>query len=140
MLNISGLKEVYYDNDFIAFSFEPAKDGYLTIFAFNETSSLVLYPFENEEYDYLSDTKERLFLKNETVFFPIHEAYEPGYYIELNEALTEEMSVLLFVYTKQPVPWIDKQISLESVRSWIYKIPINEREVVYRNVLLKHVD
>ena len=95
------------------------------------------YPFENEEYDYLSDTKERLFLKNETVFFPIHEAYEPGYYIELNEALTEEMSVLLFVYTKKPVPWIDQHISLESVRSWIYKIPMNEREVVYRNVTAK---
>ena len=72
--------------------------------------------------------------------FPVSEAYAPGYTIEMDDFLTEEMSILLFVYTKKHVPWIDDRISLKSVRSWIYEIPINEREIVYRNVLLKQMD
>ncbi len=138
--DISGLKEVYYENEHIAFSFEPSRNGYLTIFVFNENESFLLYPFENEAYDYLSDEKERLFVKEAMVSFPINQAYDPGYSIEMNNPLTDEASLLLFVYTKNHIPWIDQQISLESVRSWIYEIPMNEREVVYRNVLLKQLD
>ncbi len=138
--DINGLKEVYYENEHIAFSFNPSRNGYLTIFAFNENESFVLYPFENKDYDYLSDEKERLFVKEVMVPFPVNEAYDPGYSIEMNDPLRDEVSLLLFVYTKKHIPWIDQKISLESVRSWIYKIPMNEREVVYRNVLLKQLD
>ena len=138
--NLSHLREVYHENEYMAFSFTPSMDGFLTIFAFNEQESLLLYPFDNQEYDYLSDTKERLFVKGETVTFPVNEAYAPGYSIELEKASTEEMSILLFVYTKNHVPWIDDDISLKSVRSWIYEIPMNEREVVYKNVLIKQLD
>ena len=138
--NLSQLREVYYENEHMSFSFTPSMDGFLTIFAFNEQESLLLYPFDNQEYDYLSDTKERLFIKGETVTFPVNEAYAPGYSIELEEDLIEEMSILLFVYTKKHVPWIDDDISLKSVRSWIYEIPIHEREVVYKNVLIKQLD
>ncbi|MDN3642243.1 hypothetical protein QWY87_06000 [Lutimonas halocynthiae] len=138
--DLNGLKEVYYENEHIAFSFVPSQNGYLTIFAFNESESFVLYPFDNKEYEYLSDEKERVFIKEVMVSFPINEAYDPGYAIEMNKPLTDEASLLLFIYTKNHIPWIDQQISLESVRSWIYEIPINEREVVYRNVLLKQLD
>ena len=138
--DISGLKEVYYENEHISFSFNPSRNGYLTIFAFNENESFVLYPFENKEYKYLSDEKERLFVKEAMVSFPINQAYDPGYSIEMNDPLTDEASLLLFVYTKKHIPWIDQQISLESVRSWIYEIPMDERDVVYRNVLLKQLD
>ena len=138
--DINGLKEVYYENEHIAFSFIPSRNGYLTIFAFNESESFVLYPFKNEEYEYLSDKKERVFIKEVMVSFPINEAYDPGYSIEMNDPFTDEVGLLLFIYTKDHIPWIDEQISLESVRSWIYEIPISEREVVYRNVLLKQLD
>ena len=138
--DLGQLKDVYYENEHIAFSFTPSRDGYLTIFAFNESGSYLLYPFDNKEHDYLSDTKEQLFVKEEMAWFPINEAYAPGYAVELDGSLTEEMSILLFVYTKKYVPWIDDHISLKSVRSWIYEIPIDQREVVYRNVLLKQLD
>lgn len=138
--DIGGLKEVYYKNEYIRFSFKPSMSGYLTIFAFNEEESYVLYPFVNEQYEYLSDTKEQLFVKEEMVSFPVNEAYAPGYSIEFNDPMADETSILLFVYTKNHVPWIDDQINIESVRSWIYEIPIDERDVVYRNVLLKQFD
>ena len=136
--DIEGLKEVYLDREHIRFDFMPSADGYLTIFAFNEDESYVLYPFENQEYDYLSDESERLFEKEEPVSFPIHPAYRNGYSIEMNDPVEDEASILLFVFTKKHIPWIDEQVSLESVRSWIYKIPMDQREILYRNVLLKH--
>lgn len=134
------LKDVYYENEPIVFSFTPSMDGYLTIFSFNEEESYVLYPFDHMEYDYLSDIKKQLFVKEEKVLFPINEAYAPGYSIELDNDLSEETSILLFVYTKKYVPWIDEDISLHSVRSWIYEIPIDQREVTYRSLILKRLD
>ena len=136
--DIEGLKEVYLDQEHIRFDFLPSADGYLTIFAFNEDESYMLYPFENKEYDYLSDESEHLFVKEEPVSFPIHPAYRNGYSIEMNDPVKDEASILLFVFTKKHIPWIDGQVSLESVRSWIYKIPMDQREILYRNVLLKH--
>ena len=134
---IDGLKEVYLDNESIRFDFVPSANGYLTIFAFNEDESFVLYPFENKDHDYLSDENGHLFVKEEHVSFPIHPAYSQGYSIEMNDPTKDEASILLFVFTKKDIPWIDEQVSLESVRSWIYKIPLDEREILYRNVLLK---
>jgi hypothetical protein len=136
--DIEGLREVYLDKEHIRFAFRPSENGYLTIFAFNEEESFVLYPFENKEYDYLSDESGRLFLKEEPVSFPIHPAYPQGYSIEMNDSVEDEASILLFVFTKKHIPWIDEQVSLESVRSWIYNIPMDQREILYRNVLLKH--
>ena len=136
--DIEGLKEVYLDQERMRFDFMPSADGYLTIFAFNEEESYVLYPFENQEYDYLSDESERLFVKEEPVSFPIHPAYSNGYSIEMNDPVEDEASILLFVFTKKHIPWIEDEVSLESVRSWIYKIPMDQREILYRNVLLKY--
>ena len=133
---VDGLREVYEDREFIRFTFTPSKAGYLKIFAFNEDESFVLYPYEHEEYDYLSDAKARLFVGQEPVDFPIHEAYELGYSVEMKGHAKQEASLLLFVYTKDHIPWIDPEVSLESVRSWLYKIPLDEREILYRNVIL----
>ena len=138
--DLKELKDIYYDNEFIRFSFTPSHDGYLTIFTFNEDESFVLYPFKNEEYGYLSDKDEQLFVKGEGVSFPLNPAYDPGYSIELTNPMADENSLLLFVFTKQHIPWLQDQISLEAVRSWIYQIPIDQREVVYRNVLFKQFD
>lgn len=138
--DISKLKDVYYENEFIRFFFTPSQNGYLTIFVFNENESLMLYPYDNQTYEYLSDEKEKLFVKEKQVSFPINNVYDPGYSIELMDPHLDEASLLLFVYTKKYIPWIKEQISLEAVRSWIYDIPIDQRDILYRNVLLKQLD
>ncbi len=136
--DIEGLKEVYLEKELIRFTFRPSADGYLTIFAFNEEESFVLYPYVHEGYDYLSDERGRLFEKEEPVTFPVHAAYPQGYSIEMNDPSEDEASVLLFVFTKKHIPWIEEEVTLESVRSWIYKVPMDQREILYRNILLKH--
>ena len=138
--DIDGLKEVYFNDENVRFELRPASNGYLTVFAFNEDDSYVLYPYESSEYDYLSDTKGRLFVREEPVLFPVHEAYNQGYSIELSDPSKDEASILLFVFTKEYIPWMERQVSLETVRSWIYQIPMDQRETLYRNVLIKKTD
>lgn len=135
--NVEGLKDVYYENQSISFSFTPSQDGYLKIFVLNENEALVLYPYENKIQEYLSDLKNKQFKRSEKVIFPIHDAYKPGYSIELEGDEGDENSVLIFVFTKDNIAWIENKISIKTILNWIYNIPINQREVKFENVLLK---
>lgn len=134
---IEGLKEVYYDNEAISFSFVPSQDGYLKIFVLNTIESQLLYPFENTAQIYLSDQKDQLFKRNKKVAFPILEVYQPGYSIELENTGEDENSTLIFVFTKNNISWIDSKINKNTILNWIYNIPIDQREIEFRNILLK---
>lgn len=138
--DLTGLKDVYYVDEPITFSFEPSRQGHLTIFAFNEQEAFVLYPYKHEKYAYLSDEPNFLFEAGKRVEFPMHEAYLPGYSIELKEGLSEESCLLVFVYTKERFPWLDQQLTLSSMRAWLYEIPMHKRDVVYRNLVLKQLN
>ena len=138
--NIEGLKEVYYEDEFISFSFVPSQDGYLKIFVVNEKEVMILYPFEDQVKDYLSDVKNQLFKKGENIIFPIHEAYKPGYSIELDSKTNEEKSILIFVFTKNNIPFIKSKVSLRAILNWIYNIPIDQRDLFYQNIILKRLN
>jgi len=135
---IGGLKEIYYENEPITFSFTPSKDGYLKIFVFNETETLKLYPFEDKTQYYLSDKKNKLFIKNKKVTFPINDAYKPGYAIELENKNKDESSIIIFVFTKNNTPFMENNLTRNTLLKWLYKIPIDQRDVLFRNILLKH--
>lgn len=137
---VEGLKDLYYENEYIDFSFVPSQNGYLTIFVFNENETFLLYPFENLDHDYLSDKKERLFNKDIKVLFPINEAYKPGYSIEMNSDEKEEISGIIYVFTKKYIPWINSNISRKSVLHWVYNIPLNQRELFIKNIVLKPIE
>jgi len=138
--NIDGLKDVYYENEYISFSFIPSQDGYLTIFVLNETETILLYPFEDMNQKHLSDVKNKLFKKNEKIFFPIHKAFKPGYTIELETEDKDEMSIFIFVFTKDNIPWIENKTDRKTILNWIYKIPLDQREIHYRSILLKNMN
>ena len=138
--NIDGLKDVYYENEYISFSFIPSQDGYLKIFVLNETETLILYPFEDMNQKYLSDVKNKFFKKNEKVNFPIHKAFKPGYTIELEIEDKDEMSIFIFAFTKDNIPWIENKTDRKTILNWLYKIPLDQREVYYRSVLLKDIN
>ncbi len=139
-LKIYGLKDVYYENEYISFSFIPSQNGYLSIFILNETETILLYPFEDMNQKYLSDVKNKFFKKNEKVNFPIHKAFKPGYVIELETEDKDEISTFIFVFTKNNIPWIDNKINRKTILNWIYKIPLDQREIHYRSILLKNIN
>ncbi len=135
---VYGLKDIYYENEYLSFSFIPSQDGYLSIFVLNETEAILLYPFEDKTQQYLSDVKNKLFIKNEKISFPIHEAFKPGYTIELENENIDEVSNLIFVFTKSNIPWLEEKINWNNILNWIYKIPLDQREIHYRSILLKN--
>jgi len=134
---IVGLKDIYYENEYISFSFIPSQEGYLSIFVFNEGEIILLYPFEDIDQKYLNDVKDKLFKKNEKINFPMHRAFKPGYSIELNDEHKDEISNFIFIFTKSNIPWIENKINRKSMLNWVYNIPIDQREIYYRSVLLK---
>lgn len=137
---IDKLNDVYNEDDNITFSFVPSQDGYLTIFVLNERETILLYPYENVKKKHLSDPKDRLFKKNEKLYFPVHKAYSQGYTIELESDVEDEVSNFIFVFKKKNIPWIGHKLNRESILKWIYMIPLDQREIYYKSVLLKNTN
>ncbi len=134
---IKGLKDTYYENELISFSFIPSQDGYLKIFSVNGKEAILLYPYKNPISDYLSDRPDVLFRKGVSVEFPIHPAYKPGYSIELSDENKSEIDNLIFVYTKIDVPWIRNKVNLNNILKWIFKIPIDLRVMQIKSIIQK---
>ena len=99
----------------------------------------MLYPYKSPIADYLSDEKDRLFRKGETVNFPIHPAYKAGYSVELNEDKETEINNLFFVYIKKDIPWIESKVSLRKILLWIYNIPIDQRSIKFQSVTIRNI-
>ena len=102
--------------------------------------SILLYPFEDRNQKYLSDIKNKIFKKNEKVNFPIHKVFKPGYAIELETEVKDEISIFIFVFKKNNIPWIENKINRKTILNWIYKIPLDQREIHYRSILLKNMN
>jgi len=133
---VEGIKETYYENEHINFSFTPSQNGYLKIFSKNENNVILLYPY-SPDAEYLSDDKERMFIRGETVRFPIHPAYQPGYSIEINSGKETEINNLIFIYTKNDIPLLDKKLKMRDVYYWIANIPPDLRSSAYYPIIVK---
>jgi hypothetical protein len=134
---IDDLKDTYYENESISFLFTPSQDGYLKIFAINDSSTILLYPYKNPIAEYLSDKSDSLFKKGVSIKFPIHSAYKPGYSIEINASKETEINTLIFVYLKNDIPWIEREVNFYNILYWMYNITINQRYIQYKSITIK---
>jgi hypothetical protein len=120
--NIGGVKGVYGNGDNLAFNLKATKDCWLTIFNITDKEALLLYP---NDYEKQSELK-----KLENYSFPTAKIdYTLG-----NETKKDETNRLIFVFTKEFIPYIktNKQVtSHEDIFSWIYSIPPDKRKVEY---------
>jgi hypothetical protein len=124
-IKIENLENSYKDGGSLTFSFTPHKAGYLKIFVFeDDKSGSVLYPNEYE--------KNILFEGGKKVKFPI--SREMDYSLaKIDNTKEVENNLLIFVYTKNDVPFYEKDINYHSVLNWIAKISPDER-VEVRNL------
>lgn len=133
---VDGIRETYYENDPLDFSFLPTRNGYLKIFNIAETSATILYPYTDPDNSYLTDDPERIFKKNEPVNFPVNKNID-AYYFEINDKKTsKEYNLLIYVYTKEDYPFI-QEVNLPSIMNWIFEIPLNQRAVQQWGIVLK---
>ena len=133
---IERLKEIYNEEEKIFFSFTPSQDGFLTIFTITENEIQLLYPYKSQIAPYLDDKNDSLLLKNKTVNFPIHPAYKSGYTAKIKSDSKTENSTLIFVFVKQNIQLPFTNLDSKSVFRWIYGIPINQKVVQFRNLVV----
>jgi len=133
---VGNLKDIYFANESISFTFTPSRSGYLKIFALNESESLLVYPYKHPFANYLSDDANRFFNAGETVSFPLHDAYKPGYSIELKQGKLSESSILLFVFTKDNFTWVE-EVTPQKIYNRIANIPPGKRAVKHFPIILK---
>jgi len=136
VIKVEGIKEDYVEDDPLDFSFTPSKDGYLKIFDVTDESAFILYPYHDKAYSYMNDDPERVFRKNEKVHFPVNSNME-GYYFGIdNEEKEKEYNLLIFVFTKDNVPFMD-EVKVNNIMKWIYQMPLDERIVAQYGVVVK---
>lgn len=133
---VEGIRETYYENDPLDFTFLPSRNGYLKIFNIAETAASILYPYSDPENPYLNDDPERIFLKKELINFPLNDKID-AYYFEIDDNnLSKEYNLLIFVFTKEDYPFL-QEVSLPNIMNWIFEIPLDQRKVQQWGIVLK---
>lgn len=142
-IKVDGIDEQYKNEQVLVFDFIPNEDGYLKIFNMNDSENILIYPYSDITNKSLNDVPERLFKKNEKVSFPINTNFgnpvtkETGYILSTEKR--NEFNHLVFVYTKQNIPFYEK-INYRNIISWIYSISPDQRVVKYFGFVITNKD
>ncbi len=137
LFTVSDIDEVYNHEDLLQFKITTTKDSYLKIFNITEEETTLLYPYKDPDNPQYNDDINRLFKANETTQLPVHPAYSEGYFLEVETpGKSREFTILMFVLTKQNIPFIEKP-SFGNVMKWIYSIPPDERVTGQEGFVIK---
>ena len=125
---VEGVREFYYNNDGVSFTFTPSMEGYLRIFNITDDTAFILYPYTAFDDPLYNDITGQKFRKNTKVEFPVNEHLDK-YYFEIDDPTrNKEYNLLIFVYTKRDIPFMEAA-TVENIMRWIYEIPLDERAV-----------
>jgi hypothetical protein len=133
---VNGIRDIYYENDPLDFSFEPSRDGYLKIFNVAADDAFMLFPYHDDGNSYLNDEDNRLFKKKIKVNFPVNKMID-GYYFQLEQKnQTSEFNLLIFVFTKEDYPFLG-EVDVPNIMKWIFDIPLDRRDVQQWGIIVK---
>jgi hypothetical protein len=137
LFTVEGIDEVYQNESLLQFNFTPTQEGYLKIFNISDKETSVLYPYTDDDHPQYNDEQDKLFTKRETVQFPIHPAYRDGYSLEIDTpGKTQEFNILLFVYTKENLPFIEEP-TFNNIMKWIYATSPDQRVSAQEGFVIK---
>lgn len=128
-MKVDGLKNVYGNGE--AMSFKVCiygHDAYLTIFWFDDNGGSLIYP---SEFD-----SRMQFRKNAEYTFPLNQGIE--YVMEkLDKSHKMETINFIAVATKRDIPFLEKDITFDSVLKWLYSIPADERAACREAIIIQ---
>ncbi len=134
---VEGIDEVYKNEDLLQFYVTPTQDAYLKIFNITEDETGLLYPYRSRENPQYNDNPNRLFKAGEVAQLPLHPVFSDGYFLEVDiPGKTQEFNILLFVFTKQNIPFIEEP-TFNNVMKWIYSISPDERVMKQEGFVIK---
>ena len=129
-IKVDGIEEFYKNNDNLKFTVTPSCDGYLKIFNITDEASSILFPYKDEEHPYLNDKPDFQLTALRKTVFPVHQAYSDGYTLEINNpGKDKEFNLLIFVFTKENIPFMENPDNVKDIMGWIYGIPPEKRVV-----------
>lgn len=118
IMDVSGLKSVYYEGESLLFEITPYKNCYMKMFLFeDEEKGYMLYP---NMYD---ESKELIAERT----YDISESPYYEFVLEKSSNLAKEVNRLVFVFTKTERTFNSRETSREEIEKWIAKIPNNEK-------------
>jgi hypothetical protein len=136
VFKVEGIRDFYYENDPLNFSFKPSANGYLKIFNVTDKTAFVLYPYMDANNSMLNDDKSKRFMADIKVDFPLNKNMD-GYYFGIDSpGNNKEYNLLIFVYTKSNIPFMETA-NVNSIMKWIYEIPLNERAVEQYGIVVR---
>jgi len=129
-IKVDGMEEHYTNNELLKFCVTPSCDGYLKIFNVTDEASSILYPYYDEAYPYLNDKPDYQLKALKKATFPLHKALEDGYTLEIyNPEKDKEFNLLIFVFTRENIPFMENAQNVKEIMGWIYAIPPEKRIV-----------
>ena len=121
-VQLTGIKNVYNNNDSLTFNIKTSTDCYLKIFSIIEDQAILLYPSKKEF--------EQKFISEIVYHFPL---IKIAYRLEVDHDKTEK-GRFVFVFTKSPIKFIqmneDQVTATEKINSWINSIPLDQKKIV----------
>lgn len=119
ILDIDGVDGIYSEGSALGFKATIyGHDAYLHIFWFDRNGGSVIFPSSYE--------KKRIFIKENGYVFPLDDRIQ--YLMERIDRTREFETInLIAVATKRDIPFLEDEITFESVLEWIFNIPADER-------------
>jgi hypothetical protein len=129
-IKVDGIEEYYRNGGNLVFCVTPSCDGYLKIFNITDEVSSILYPYHDDERPYLNDKPDLQLKALQKTAFPVHQAFRDGYTFEIdNPAKEKEFNLLIFVFTRENIPFMEDAGKVRDIMGWIYGIPPEKRVV-----------
>ena len=129
-IKVQALKSVYKEQETLYFDVTAYQNGYLRIFLFEEDGTgTQIYPDKAIEPD-------MLFMKNNTIKFPINDHY---YYVveKTDKTKNKEINRILFLFLKDNINFTEDYINLQSILNWKAGISPDKRTQVFREFTIE---
>lgn len=128
-IDLNNIDAVYQEGEELTFSVKVyGHDAYLKIFWFDDKGGSMVFPNAYES--------NRLFMKEASYTFPSSDQLSYLMEKQNKESQTESINIII-VATKKNIPFLEKDITFDSLLKWIYTIPADQRAAQRAAVLIK---
>lgn len=126
-LVVDGIEPVYKEGDIFKCSFKfYGNDSYIKVFWFTNEEAAMIYPNDYEV--------NQLFEAEKTYSIPVTDSID--LVMEKNKNVDTEFVNIIVLATKQNYPYLES-MDFQSILSWIYKIPADQRVIHHDSTIIK---
>lgn len=129
VLDVENVQSVYNDGDILCLSTQVfGANSYIKIFWFDSGGGSLIYPNDYEPSNVFEKEKTYKFPRNTMIDYVVEKK---------DKSLDMERINLMIVATKKNYPFLEDNVSFESLLKWIYNIPAADRTSYYQLLLVK---